>query len=254
MVNIFAEKIEVLKPVMPSLTFTQGNKKDTQAFAIVQGGSLNDCVLYANTEVGVERGERPLNRDASARAKIQLPPDSMFKIIPNPDPNKRDVYYICGASGSGKSYMAKTLAESYAKLFPERPIYLISKLNADQTLDNMTIGKPRRVNVDTLVDNPITDLNEFNAEDGCMVIFDDYDTFQKPALDVVKQLIDDIASMGRHKKITMCCLTHRLTNYSKTRLLLNETTKFIVYPQSTAYHQLRYLLTTYCGLTPDQVK
>lgn len=133
-------------------------------------------------------------------------------------------------------------------------MYLVSKLAEDETLDNMEGGPPKRVKVETLVDNPITDLKELNGDEGCLLLVDDVDTFEKNTLEAVQQLIDDVAALGRHTKTSMCVMTHRLTNYSKTRLLLNETTHFCVYPQSTSYHHLRYLLTNYAGLTPEQVK
>ena len=39
--------------------------------------------------------------------KIKLPPGSTFSLNIHPDPEKRFIYYIAGASGSGKSYIAK---------------------------------------------------------------------------------------------------------------------------------------------------
>jgi len=41
------------------------------------------------------------------------------------------------ASGSGKSHIAKGVAERYMKQFPDRDVYLVSKLEEDETLDNM---------------------------------------------------------------------------------------------------------------------
>jgi hypothetical protein len=43
-------------------------------------------------------------------SKIKLPPGSSFSLTFSPDPTKRFIYYIAGASGSGKSYIAKHLA------------------------------------------------------------------------------------------------------------------------------------------------
>ena len=52
----------------------------------------------------------------------------------------------------------------------------------------------------------------------------------------------------------MLCLSHYLTNYKKTRLLLNEATNIVVYPLSTSYHALRYLLRNYVGVEDDKIK
>jgi energy-coupling factor transporter ATP-binding protein EcfA2 len=187
--------------------------------------------------------------DETTDKSITLPDDSQFVICPSPDPKKREVYYIAGASGSGKSYIAKSIAEIYKKLHPSREIYLISKLEEDSTLDTMK-PKPKRINIQTLIDD-YPELDEFAD---CCLIFDDYDTFVGPAEKVVHKLIDDLATMGRHTNTTMLCLSHYLTNYKKTRLLLNEATHLVVYPMATSFHALSYLLKTHCGLTKDDCR
>jgi len=181
---------------------------------------------------------------------IIIPDDSIFNILPSPDEKKRSVYYIAGASGSGKSYMARGLAEAYKKMFPNREIYLVSKLNEDSTLDNMKIGKPKRLDVEALVDE-YPALEDFKDT---MIIFDDYDTFEGKTGKIVQQLIDDLAIQGRHSNTTILCLTHYITNYKKTRLILNEATHFIVYPQATSFSALKYLLGTHIGLDKDEIQ
>jgi hypothetical protein len=188
--------------------------------------------------------------DDSKAKMIELDGDSMFQPIPSADEDKREVWYICGASGSGKSYFARGLAEAYKKLYPDREVYLISKLNEDETLDKMKVGKPKRINVETLVAEP-PELDEFKD---CLVLFDDYDTFSPPYDKVVMRLIDDLATMGRHTRTAMCLMTHRLTNYSKTRLILNESTHIVVYPLATSFHPLKYLLKQYVGLDEKEVR
>lgn len=187
--------------------------------------------------------------DTKDNKNVVLPDDSTFNLIPNPDKDKRSVYYIAGASGSGKSYIARGLAEGYKKLFPERQIYLISKLNEDSTLDTMKVGKPLRIDVKSLIENYPT-IDEFKD---CMVIFDDYDTFTEKAGKVVQQLIDDLAIQGRHSNTTMLCLTHYITNYKKTALMLNEAMYYIIYPQSTSFSSLKYLLATRVGMSKEDI-
>ena len=60
--------------------------------------------------------------------------------------------------------------------------------------------------------------------------------------------------MGRHTNTTILILTHYLTNYSKSRLMLVEATHIVVYPQSTSYHALRYLLKNQVGIDEDDLK
>jgi hypothetical protein len=181
---------------------------------------------------------------------IKLPSGSTFSLIPSKDAKKREVWYIAGASGSGKSYIAKGLAEQYMKQFPERKVYLVSKLEEDDTLDNIKGKKLIRLKPAKLVETPMKDLELLRD---CMIIFDDYDSFQGKELKIILQLIDDIAIMGRHTNTTMLCLTHYLTNYSKTRLLLTEATNIVVYPLSTGAQSLTYLLKTYLGMEKDDI-
>jgi hypothetical protein len=182
--------------------------------------------------------------------RVKLPAGSNFQLIPTRDPKKREVWYIAGASGSGKSHIARGLAEQYMKQFPERDVYLVSKLEEDDTLDNMKGRKCIRLKPAKLVESPIKDLEILRDS---MILFDDYDTFIGKENKVIQQLIDDIAIMGRHNNITMLCLTHYLTNYSKTRLLLTEATHIVTYPLSTGAHALNYLLKTYLGLEKDEI-
>jgi hypothetical protein len=187
--------------------------------------------------------------DSESNKSVELPDDQHFEIVPSSEKDKRDVFYICGASGSGKSYIARGLAEKYRRLFPGREVYLISKLNEDTTIDDMRGGKPKRINVKTLVDD-YPELEEFRD---CMVIFDDIDCFQGKELKAVHQLIDDLAITGRHTNTSVLFLTHYITNYKATRLILNETTHFVVYPQSTSFNGLKYLLATHIGMTKDDI-
>jgi hypothetical protein len=213
-----------------------------------RGKSLEPEQLIGETALARQLYERIL-ADETQSKDIELE-NGAFEILPSPDPKKREVFYIAGASGSGKSYIAKGLGEYYQKLFPDRHVYLISKLEEDAgTLDKMK-PKAKRINIQSLIDD-FPDLDEFKNS---MVIFDDYDTFTGPAEKVVHKLIDDLATMGRHTNTTMLCLSHYLTNYKKTRLLLNEATHIIVYPMATSYHALSYLLKTHIGMTKDDIR
>jgi len=228
---------------MPHLSFEPAKDKEANSMpiAMVSGGVHDKELLYSH-EADNMRG---------AGRELKLPPDSQYLLLPSPKKDKREIWYVAGASGSGKSYQARGIAERYKKLFPEREIYLVSKLNEDETLDTMKTGRPHRIKVDSLVTNPIDDISCF---ENSLVIFDDYDTFSAPYDKVVLRLIDDIATMGRHHNISMMCLSHYLTNYKKTRLLLNEASHFIVYPQATSYHGLKHLLGNHLGMSPDEVK
>lgn len=224
---------------MPSFSY-EPEDKGNAPIAMISGGHLDKELLYIHDK-----------DSTSGKHSIKLPPDSSFLLLPCPRKDKREIFYVAGASGSGKSYQARGIAERYKKLFPDREIYLISKLNNDETLDTMKTGRPKRIKVETLETNPITDIVDFANS---LVIFDDYDTFAPPMDKIILRLIDDIATMGRHHNISMMCLSHNLTNYKKTRLILNEASHYIVYPQATSFSALKNLLGNHVGMDKDEVK
>ena len=190
-----------------------------------------------------------IGTDSAANKSVELPDDSTFQAIPDPDPSKRQVWYVAGQSGSGKSYFARGIAENYKKLFPDRDIYLISKLMEDETLDKMKVGKPKRINLETLVSDPV-DLEEFKD---CLVIFDDWDTLDKPYFPIVHKLIEDLAIMGRHTNTSMLILSHYLTNYSKTRLILGEAQFLVLYPLATSAKALKYVCEHYGNMDKEDI-
>jgi len=220
----------------------------TKAFARMEEALEKGKALDASDHDEVKACYEKIQSDSKSDKAVELDDDGQFELLPNPDPAKREVWYIAGQSGSGKSYVAKGLASFYHKLFPERGVYLVSKLNEDATLDTLKFLK--RVNIQSFVDD-YPDLDEFKD---CMVIFDDYDTLTGQAEKVITKIVDDLAIMGRHTNTTILCLSHYLTNYKKTRLLLNEATHIVVYPLSTSYHALRYLLKNYVGIDEEDLK
>lgn len=228
---------------------TKEQKKTCNPIAIVKTddnakkNKLHNKLLYLDTR-----------EDAKGETEIDIPIGCSYHLIPNADDKKRDVYYIAGASGSGKSYLAKQLADNYQKLYEGRPVYVVSKLDEDETLDSMEIP-PIRLDYKMFLDDP-PNINDFN---NCMVIFDDIDTIDGKYGKAVHTFAEDIATMGRRHtdgqgNITMLYITHAITNYKKTRTLLNESTNYIVYPNSSSPNQLRYLLMNYVGFDKEDLK
>lgn len=213
---------------------------------------------------GVERGKAPALEDERARkvyedmstsacksGAINLPDDSIFQCIPDPDPKARQVWYVAGISGSGKSYFARNIAEAYKKIFPDREVYLISKypVEEDDTLGKMKVGRPKSISLDSLV----TDYPSIEEFKDCLLIADDYDTLSAPYDKIVQKLIDDLAIRGRHTSTSMLVLSHYLTNYKKTRLILSEAHYIVLYPMATSFKAMAYVCEHHCGLTKEEV-
>lgn len=239
---------------MPALTFTQPSKKvktgdvsQVYPIAIVKG----DDKRFHNKFLYLDTRDKP-----EGSVKVEIPDDCMFQMLPTTDEDKRFVGYLAGASGSGKSYIARQIADNYRRMFPGRPVYLISKLEEDDTIDSMATGKPIRLDWKRWLEEGTPDIN---ALSNSLVIADDYDTIDGKAGDMILSFLNDIAIMGRKHtdnqgNVSLLCLTHYLTNYKKTRLLLNEAHFYVVYPTATSAHALKYLLKHYMGLDDDKIK
>ena len=189
-----------------------------------------------------------VKKDIENNKLIELDDEGLFELLPPADSKKRSVWYVAGQSGSGKSWIAKQIVSMYHKLNPSRGVYLVSKLEQDDTLDSLKFLK--RVPIKSFVDDYPT-LDEM--KDSCL-IFDDWDTLTGDAEKVIHKLIEDISIMGRHSNTTILILSHYLTNFRKTRLILNEATHIVVYPLSTSYYALKYLLKNYVGVEEDELK
>jgi ABC-type dipeptide/oligopeptide/nickel transport system ATPase component len=84
---------------------------------------------------------------------FECKPDESLQIVPN-SKTERQCLYVCGQSGSGKSYCTT----KYKKMFPIRNVYAISSIAEDKSIDSL---KPKRINVL----HPDIMLDEFTAED-----------------------------------------------------------------------------------------
>ena len=180
---------------------------------------------------------------SESSSEVDLPPNSTFSLLPTNDKKARDIFYISGPSGSGKSYIAKGIAQEYHNYFPERPIYLISKLTEDSTLDKLKYLI--RIDPEKLKENPIENLDNLNE---CLVIFDDVENFDKETDKAVQHLANMIATTGRHNVCSMVYISHLLSDYKRTRILLMESTGYVLYPLSTGSHAFNYMMKTYLGM------
>jgi len=133
-----------------------------------------DVAALTDEPVAIRTVYEAMKKEAESPADIKLPVGSSFEMVPNPDPKQREVLRIAGMSGSGKSYLARTYAENYRKLFPDRPVYLISELTHDETLDEMRGGPPMRISLEKLLEEPLH-VDEFEP---CLIIFDDIDALK----------------------------------------------------------------------------
>jgi hypothetical protein len=104
---------------------------------------------------------RPTN-ELSLRDK----PELVFQPIPNPS-TERQILYITGSSGSGKSYYTRKYCGEFAKLFPKRSIYLFSSIASDDSIDSIKGLSRIKLSPEFLEEN--WEIEDFRD---CLVIFE----------------------------------------------------------------------------------
>jgi hypothetical protein len=176
--------------------------------------------------------------------------DGKLRPIPLVDTREtqRDVLYISGPAGSGKSTYAAEYIKEFKKIFPKADIFLFSIKESDKVLDQF---KPHRIMLnDELLENPINPKELAHS----LVIFDDIDTISnKKLLNEVRRLRDSILEVGRSLMTYCITTTHNLTAGTHTRMQLLESTAVTFYPKmGDAFHIMRFL-KEYAGLDKKKI-
>jgi len=220
---------------------------------------INNCIKQ-NIEPEDPRLQRicsltrkKMNTDATTSIQVD---DGFVMFIP---PLKKSFrMYVAGPAGSGKSVMCGKIIAEYAKNRPDANIYVFSDVNEDKALDKYN---PIRVLLNQeVVNNPIT-IKEIPPSS--LILFDDVDAIpNKKIKKSINILQEEILRRGRHPpgfddggipEISCINTAHNLTNYSETRIILNESNFIVVYPRSTCKANLQYVLTKYYNMSNEDV-
>lgn len=170
------------------------------------------------------------------------------KLQPCPRLDTRECLYVAGKSGSGKSTYTAAYARAYMTFFPKNRVILFSRVSEDPALDPLD---PIRVSLD---DPEILQIctTEFLANSLC--IFDDCDTLPKAQRARIDELKEDILQTGRHHAIYIVITSHNITDFHKTRLVLNECTSITVFPKKGSHDQIQHALHKYMGVPMPVIK
>ena len=215
-------------------------KKGKQIIKIV-GGKYNGKIISISDNLDGDEFSK-------THKNIVLKDDGKFQHIPNPELN-REVLYICGPSGSGKSYYTKNWILEWKKNHKKGDVFLISPFDEDVSLDEI---KPKRIILDkSLVDQPITPED---LKDSC-IIFDDIDSIgDKEIKKAIFKLLFQCLEIGRHYNISVIQTNHTLCNGPDTKKVLNEAHHIIFFPNSGSKKSIKYLCENYCGLDKKDIE
>lgn len=207
--------------------------KKGRPIAKVKGGKFNDTIIYVsdNPNDGFEELEL-------TDGKFQLIPDKNYE---------RQIHYVTGASGSGKSTFVSNYLKEYKKMFKQNPSYLFSHVKEDDKLDKL---KPMRIKLGgKLVEDPIT--NEMMKDS--VAIFDDIDVIKdKDIKNAVEGIRDEILETGRHHN-TSALITNHLPTGRELKRVLNECHTMTWFPMNYNRQQ-KYFLENYAGFDKNQIK
>jgi len=163
---------------------------------------------------------------------------------------ERQVHYITGQSGSGKSTITGELVKNYHKIFPKNDIFLFSNKPSDPALDCFKYIT-RVPFVEELIEDPI-DLAMIKNS---LVIFDDVEgTTDKKIEKELVRISELILNQGRASRVSFIYISHLANDYKRTRTILNEMNSITVFPQFCSAYSLKYLLEKYLGFGKEDIK
>lgn len=172
-----------------------------------------------------------------------------FKIYENSvmfTPNfdlERECIYIFGSSGSGKSTLCKNYGLLYKKYYKKNDIFLISMVDNDDSLKELNYTHI------PLKEEVISDI-DLSSLNNSLIIFDDTDIPDDKKLEkMIDTLKDNIAQRGRHEKISAIFTTHLAANFNRTKVLLSECHKFVIFPGAGGVVQQKRMFITYGGMS-----
>ena len=164
---------------------------------------------------------------------------------------KANHIYVAGSSGCGKSYWVSRYLKLINKYQKKRDIFIFSDVEYDDAFDK-GLKNVQRISLDeSLIDDPITP--EELKDSVC--VFDDIDSIQNKQLKkTIYTLMNSLYRRGRHENITTISTTHNITDYTKSRVPINESSLIVLFCRSGSTAGQKYILERYCGLDKSVIK
>lgn len=244
---------------MSRLLTERVSDSDIPIAKIVSGRSAGDSI-YLNVDLCngkcKHRGACCEEAEQMPLKKIQLR-DGLF--MPVPHPSNPQHGFIFGATGCGKSVFCSNYVKQYQKLFPDNPIYLVSYVEDDPSIDK--IRGLVRIPLEHITDGEISGKTLSDS----LIIFDDVDALPpkpdsppddwsaKAVFQKVEELRDQLLTTGRHFGVSVLVTSHLGCDFKHTKKPINESGFVVIYPKCGNFAQVDRILRVYAGLTKKQV-
>lgn len=210
------------------------------------------CKIYSESDKSVNLPvylDEEMHNNGEGHTEFKLGDDMKIQHLPNNAVSTREILYIAGRSGSGKSYYAKNYVKEYKKKYKDREIYYFSYLtDPDKTLEELKIN---RFKLDKKFLETELEIGFFEKS---LVIMDDIDFISDKAIyKKVREILDKILCTGRHKEISCIYTSHVLTNNHQTKMILNESHTITIFLSGLPKRNVDYLLEAYLGFDKEDI-
>ena len=165
--------------------------------------------------------------------------------------NTRQILYISGASGSGKSYYTSLYLKRYNKMFPKNPIYVFSVLTEDDVIDRCKNIVRIDFKDESFYKADFTDITKFKDS---LVLYDDTEMISDPFIhQKIKQLQDLVLTTGRHESVFCIVTSHNCCAGPRTKLILAESNSITLFADNMGRSTMDYALKSGFGFTTKQI-
>jgi chromosomal replication initiation ATPase DnaA len=162
-----------------------------------------DINIYMADRKDIDKIKYPLE-------SLELSKNELMQHLPYQDlsnGNTRQILYVSGASGSGKSYYTANYMKEYTKMFPKNPIYIVSSLEKDEKLDKLKNVKRLKLN-EEFCDNPFS-IEDFKDS---LLVYDDTEMITNSMIqEKITNILNLVLTTGRHTN-TFAIKTSHVTN------------------------------------------
>lgn len=196
-----------------------------------------------------------LNNDiAAAEFRFVVSEGGPFQVVPRGIEGQRQVFYIWGKSGSGKSTWAANYAQTYLENNAGGTVYLISIKPMDPVFD--VIPGLKRITLDDSFVLKYTNETSDQILQGfrnSLVIFDDFSWIDDKSILKLLTLIKGLVlEVGRSFNIDVISISHKAKAGSKTLIEFTEADYFVCFPKSTNLGEIAGVFKTYLSFSKDQ--
>jgi hypothetical protein len=202
-------------------------------------GKLKNKIIYLDSNAKSMNGFNELKIEGE---------NTYFQLLPDLKKN-RQIIYVNGHSGSGKTFWIKRYLQEYKKIYPKNEIYCFSPFENDVSFEGVSL-KNIKIEPELIQDN-LTSKDFENS----ICVFDDVEALSNRSLrKEVLRIMDDILCTGRHFNVSACVVFHEACNGALTKKVLNESHAIVFFPTTLGTRSLKYLCDQYLGMDKDEIK